>query len=32
MYQAQADYLQASSGYLLAWAKFELVVGRTPGL
>jgi outer membrane protein TolC len=31
-YKAQADYLQASLGYLLAWAEFEQTVGRTPGL
>jgi outer membrane protein TolC len=31
-YQAQAEYLQASLGYLLAWAELEQVVGRTPGL
>jgi outer membrane protein TolC len=32
MYKAQADYLQASLGYLLAWAELEQAVGRTPGL
>jgi outer membrane protein TolC len=31
-YKAQADFLQASLGYLLAWAELEQVVGRTPGL
>jgi len=31
-YKAQADYLQASLGYLLAWAELEQAVGRTPGL
>jgi outer membrane protein TolC len=31
-YKAQADYLQASLGYLLAWAELEQTVGRTPGL
>ena len=31
-YQAQADFLQASLGYLLAWAELEQAVGRTPGL
>ena len=30
-YKAQADYLQASLGYLLAWAELERQVGRTPG-
>jgi outer membrane protein len=30
-YQAQADFLQASLGYLLAWAELEQAVGRTPG-
>jgi outer membrane protein TolC len=30
-YQAQADYLQASLGYLLAWAELEQAAGRTPG-
>jgi len=30
-YKAQADYLQASLGYLLAWAELEETVGRTPG-
>ena len=30
-YQAQADLLQASLGYLLAWAELEEAVGRTPG-
>jgi outer membrane protein TolC len=30
-YQAQADLLQASLGYLLAWAELEQAVGRTPG-
>jgi outer membrane protein TolC len=31
-YKAQADYLQASLGYLLAWAELEREIGRTPGL
>jgi len=30
-YRAKADYLQASLGYLLAWAELEQAVGRTPG-
>jgi len=30
-YKAEADYLQASLGYLLAWAELEQAVGRTPG-
>ena len=30
-YKAQADYLQASLGYLLAWAELEREVGHTPG-
>jgi len=30
-YRAQADYLQASLGYLLAWAELEREAGRTPG-
>jgi outer membrane protein TolC len=30
-YQAQAEFLQASLGYLLAWAELEQVMGRTPG-
>jgi outer membrane protein TolC len=30
-YQAQAEFLQASLGYLLAWAELEQAVGRTPG-
>src|SRR5215831_7329351 len=30
-YQAQADLLQASLGYLLAWAELEQAAGRTPG-
>jgi len=29
--KAEADYLQASLGYLLAWAELEQAVGRTPG-
>jgi outer membrane protein TolC len=29
-YKAQADFLQASLGYLLAWAELEQTVGRTP--
>jgi outer membrane protein TolC len=31
-FKAQADYLQASLGYLLAWAELEQALGRTPGL
>jgi len=31
-YKAQADFLQARLGYLLAWAELEQAVGRTPGL
>jgi outer membrane protein TolC len=31
-YKAQADYLQASLGYLLAWAELEQAAGRAPGL
>jgi len=31
-YKAQAEYLQASLGYLLSWAELEQAVGRTPGL
>jgi len=31
-YKAQADYLQASLGYLLAWAELERTAGHTPGL
>lgn len=31
-YKAQADFLQAKLGYLLAWAELERSVGRTPGL
>ena len=31
-YKAQADFLRASLGYLLAWAELEQAVGRTPGL
>ena len=30
-YKAEADYLQASLGYLLAWAELEQAVGHTPG-
>jgi outer membrane protein TolC len=30
-YKAQADFLQASLGYLFAWAELEQAVGRTPG-
>jgi outer membrane protein TolC len=30
-YKAEADYLQARLGYLLAWAELEQAVGRTPG-
>ena len=32
LYQARADLLQASLGYLLARAELEQTVGRTPGL
>jgi outer membrane protein TolC len=31
-YQAQANFLQASLGYLLAWAELEQAIGHTPGL
>ena len=31
-YQAQADFLQASLGYLLARAELEQAIGHTPGL
>jgi outer membrane protein TolC len=31
-YKAQADFLQAQLGYLLAWAELQQTVGRTPGL
>jgi outer membrane protein TolC len=31
-YKARADYVQASLGYLLAWAELERAAGRTPGL
>jgi len=31
-YQAKAELLQASLGYLLAWAELERTVGRAPGL
>ena len=31
-YKAKADLLQASLGYLLAWAELERTVGRAPGL
>jgi len=31
-YQAQADFLQANLGYLLAWAELEQAIGHTPGL
>jgi len=30
-YKAEAEFLQASLGYLLAWAELEQTVGRTPG-
>jgi outer membrane protein TolC len=30
-YKAKADFLEASLGYLLAWAELEEAVGRTPG-
>jgi outer membrane protein TolC len=31
-YKAEADYLQASLGYMMAWAELEQAVGKTPGL
>ena len=31
-YQARADFLQASLGYLLAWAELEQAMGHTPGI
>jgi outer membrane protein TolC len=31
-YQAQADFLQASLDYFLAWAELERAIGHTPGL
>jgi outer membrane protein TolC len=31
-YKAEADYLQASLGYVLAWAELEQAIGHTPGL
>jgi outer membrane protein TolC len=31
-YRAQADFLQAKLGYLLAWAELEQAIGQTPGL
>jgi outer membrane protein TolC len=31
-YKAQAEYLQASLGYVLAWAELDQAVGRTPGI
>jgi outer membrane protein TolC len=31
-YKAKAELLQASLGYLLAWAELERTVGRAPGL
>jgi outer membrane protein TolC len=31
-YKAQADFLQANLGYLLAWAELQEAVGITPGL
>ena len=31
-YQAKAELLQASLGYLLAWAELQRTVGRAPGL
>jgi outer membrane protein TolC len=31
-YQAQADFLQAKLGYLLAWAELEQAIGHAPGL
>jgi hypothetical protein len=30
-YKAQADWLQANLGYLLAWAELQESVGITPG-
>jgi outer membrane protein TolC len=30
-YKAQADFLQANLGYLLAWAELQQTVGLTPG-
>jgi outer membrane protein TolC len=30
-YKAQADFLQARLGYLLAWAELQQAAGRTPG-
>jgi outer membrane protein TolC len=32
MQKAQADFLQARLGHLLAWAALEQAVGHTPGL
>jgi outer membrane protein TolC len=32
MYKAQADFLQANLGYLLAWAELQEAAGITPGL
>jgi outer membrane protein TolC len=31
-YKAQADFLQAKLGYLLAWAEVQQQAGMTPGL
>jgi outer membrane protein TolC len=31
-YKAQAEFLQASLGYLLAWAELQEAIGITPGL
>jgi outer membrane protein TolC len=31
-FKAEADYLQASLGHVLAWAELEQAVGRTPGI
>ena len=31
-YKAEADFLQANLGYLLAWAELEQTVGRRPGI
>jgi hypothetical protein len=31
IYKAEADYLQASLGYLLAWAELEQAAGRARG-
>jgi hypothetical protein len=31
-YKAQAEFLQARLGNLMAWAELEQTIGRTPGL